>query len=98
MLTAVPAYATPVLRRWADLADPEAFQSEYLRGFREQFMEIQARYRQYPKAFDDLFCHRLPASNGNLRDRWEHILRRLATADVKAIAEALLASAKGGVS
>ena len=79
------SYAAPVNRRVDKVPDPKAFAEAYLSGLRNELARMQSDYRRFRKGFDGLFKHLPYDAEGNFACRWEHVLRRLETTDLKTL-------------
>jgi hypothetical protein len=89
LLDLAPQYGIAVNRRLQYLSDPRAFIEAYLDAFVKRFEQIQAEYSRRRRAFDNLFKHRTCDEGGNLACRWKYILRRLAPANARQLANAI---------
>jgi len=76
-----PAYAKPINKRAADLADVDEFTRLYLEAFVRRFRDVQEEYRRNRGEFDRLFQHRPWDENGSISFRWRKVLDRLDRAD-----------------
>jgi hypothetical protein len=85
-----PHYAGAVNRRAQYLSDLSGFAQVYLDAFVERFEQIQAQYLGQKRAYDSLFNHRPRDPGGNLRFRWECILKRMAAANAQELAECIM--------
>lgn len=83
------SYARPVNVRLAFLPDGRQFAEEYRKAFWERFQFIQEKYRRRRQAFDMLFDNEEYDAAGNLRCRWENVLRRLDETDPLALVSAI---------
>jgi hypothetical protein len=82
-----PEYARPLTRRLAHVAGTAEFIEAFLAALVEKFTAIQAEYRRRRRAFDLLFKHRPRDEHGSFAFRWEMVLKRLDSADPRALAE-----------
>lgn len=85
------AYARPIEKRAAFLADTGAFAEVFLLALEERFTQIQRDYRKRRRAFDTLFKHQKRGEAGRFAQRWECALSRLGSADPRALIERIRA-------
>ena len=82
-------YARPVNRREDHIPNAVEFARAYIQALRDQLLHIQGDYRKRRNAFDHLFKDSKSNPGGSFAYRWECVLRRLDTADVEALVEAI---------
>ncbi len=92
----VAPYANVVRRRVKFVPDAEAFADAYATAFERTLAEVQAKYRERRRAFDELFVHRPFDVAGSGAYRWAKTLERLDQCDPKSVAAVLRAAMKGG--
>ena len=92
----VAPYANVVRRRAKFVPDVDAFADAYVTAFERTLADVQAKYRERRRAFDDLFVHRPFDVAGSGAYRWAKTLERLDQCDPKAVAAVLCAAIKGG--
>ena len=85
----VPAYANVMRRRKTFVQDYDAFCEAYVSAFRARLEEMQKKYLEHPRAFDELFADRPYDQAGSGAYRWSCVLRRLAGCDVAKVADIL---------
>ena len=88
----VAPYANVVRRRVKFVADPKAFADTYVSSFERKLAEVQQKYRDHRRAFDDLFVHRPFDAAGSGAYRWAKTLERLDQCDPAHVAETLRAA------
>ena len=88
----VAPYANVVRRRAAFVPDVKTFAEAYVAAFERTLADVQAKYRERRRAFDDLFVHRPFDSAGSGAYRWAKTLERLDKCDPKAVADVLRAA------
>ena len=85
----VAPYANVVRRRVKYVSDPAVFADSYVTGFERTLAEVQSKYRERRRAFDDLFVHRPFDVAGSGAYRWAKTLERLDSCDPKNVAAVL---------
>ncbi len=88
----VAPYANVVRRRAKFVQDFSAFADAYVVGFERSLAEVQRKYRERRRAFDDLFVHRPFDVAGSGSYRWAKTLERLDRCDPKSVAAVLRAA------
>ena len=88
----VAPYANVVRRRAKFVPDVAAFADAYVTAFERTLAEVQAKYRERRRAFDELFVHRPFDVAGSGAYRWAKTLERLDHCDPKAVAAVLRAA------
>jgi len=88
----VAPYANVVRRRASFVPDVAAFADAFVTAFERTLGEVQAKYRERRRAFDDLFVHRPFDAAGSGAYRWAKTLERLDTCDPASVANALRAA------
>lgn len=92
--TVAPAYAQPVNRRIHLLSNPAEFSAIYLGSMKRHLHDIQLKYNKNRTSFDNLFSHLPIDNNGNIRYRWETILKRLRETNLNALMQHISAAIK----
>lgn len=92
----VAPYANVVRRRAKFVPDVAAFADAYVTAFERTLADVQAKYRERRRAFDELFVHRPFDVAGSGAYRWAKTLERLDQCDPKAVAAVLRAAIESG--
>ena len=92
----VAPYANVIRRRAKFVPDVAAFTDAYVTAFERKLAEVQAKYRERRKAFDELFVHRPFDVAGSGAYRRAKTLERLDRCDPKSVAAVLRAAIEGG--
>lgn len=85
----VAPYANVIRRRKTFVTDVEAFAEAYVSAFERKLADVQAKYRERRRAFDDLFVHRPFDVGGSGAYRWAKTLERLDQCDPAHVADCL---------
>ena len=85
----VAPYANVVRRRAEFVPDPRAFANAYVEAFERALADVQTKYRERRRAFDELFVHRPFDAAGSGAYRWAKTLERLDRCDPKSVAAVL---------
>ena len=91
----VAPYANVIRRRTKFVPDVAAFTDAYVTAFERKLAEVQAKYRERRKAFDELFVHRPFDVAGSGAYRWAKTLERLDQCDPKSVAAVLRTAIEG---
>ena len=85
----VAPYANVVCRRASFVPDFVAFAEAYVKSFERTLADVQEKYRERRRAFDELFVHRPFDVAGSGAYRWAKTLERLDQCDPASVAAAL---------
>ena len=88
----IAPYANVIRRRVKFVTDVKAFADAYVTAFERKLAEVQQKYRDQRRAFDDLFVHRPFDAAGSGAYRWAKTLERLDQCDPAHVAAALRAA------
>ena len=91
----VAPYANVIRRRAKFVPDVAAFTDAYVTAFERKLAEVQAKYRDRRRAFDELFVHRPFDVAGSGAYRWAKTLERLDQCDPKSVAAVLRTAIEG---
>ena len=90
----VAPYANVVARRAKFVPDVAAFADAFVAAFERTLVDVQEKYRERRRSFDELFVHRPFDVAGSGAYRWAKTLERLDHCDPKSVAAALRAAIK----
>lgn len=88
----VAPYANVIRRRAKFVSDLPAFAEAYVAAFERKLTEVRQKYRDYRRAFDELFVHRPFDAGGSGAYRWAKTLERLDSCDPAHVAAVLKAA------